>query len=214
MNDFLLLWLSLSFSGALATLALILLRPVLRRFSKKWQYYIWLLVILRLLVPVSLDINIVGGLFQQAQTHFTPQYTPAERFSESSDSDLSESPRFSIPENNNPQEFSESASDFFFPEKSYLGCYMAERCNGSFSPKGLWIQAACKNHRKGKRKNHQRAVARRSANSLYCNGRKEKNSCVYQFADSGAHADRYAESHDCSACQSDFTRRTAICFST
>lgn len=121
MNDFLLLWLSLSFSGALTALALILLRPVLRQFSKKWQYYIWLLVILRLLIPFSLDINIVGGLFQQAQTNFTPQYTPAERFSESSDSDLSESPGFSVPENNNPQKLSESASDFSFLKNHIWG---------------------------------------------------------------------------------------------
>lgn len=71
MNDFLLHWLSLSLSGSLAALAFILLRPGLRRFSKTWQYYLWLLVILRLLVPVSLDINIVGGLFQQAETYFS-----------------------------------------------------------------------------------------------------------------------------------------------
>lgn len=70
MNNLLLLCLSLSLSGSLAAFTLILLRPILRRFSKTWQYYIWLLVILRLLIPVSLDINIVGRLFQQAETRF------------------------------------------------------------------------------------------------------------------------------------------------
>lgn len=45
---------SLSLSGGLLILLLFLLRPLLRdRFSKRWQYYIWLLVILRLLLPMG-----------------------------------------------------------------------------------------------------------------------------------------------------------------
>lgn len=48
--------LSLSVSGALTGLALLLLRPFTERFfSKRWNYYIWLLVIARLLWPVSLS---------------------------------------------------------------------------------------------------------------------------------------------------------------
>ena len=48
--------LSLSLSGALTGLLILLIRPVTGRvFSKKWNYYIWLLVIARLLIPVSFE---------------------------------------------------------------------------------------------------------------------------------------------------------------
>ena len=46
--------LSLSLSGAVLILLLMLLRPLVReRVSRRWQYYIWLLVIARLLLPVG-----------------------------------------------------------------------------------------------------------------------------------------------------------------
>lgn len=90
MNDFLLLMISLSLSGSLVGLTLILLKPLLRCFSKKWHYYIWLLVIVRLLIPFSLDVNIVGEMFQQVETHFTAQYAQIEEPSESGGIVLSE----------------------------------------------------------------------------------------------------------------------------
>ena len=46
--------LSLSLSGSVLILLLTLLRPLVReRVSRRWQYYIWLLVIARLLLPVG-----------------------------------------------------------------------------------------------------------------------------------------------------------------
>lgn len=52
--------LSLSVSGGLIGLLIMLLRPVTRRvFAKKWTYYLWLLVLVRLMVPVHADINIM-----------------------------------------------------------------------------------------------------------------------------------------------------------
>lgn len=54
MHEILNLTLSLSLSGSVLILLLLLLRPLLRhRLSKRWQYYIWLLVIARLLLPLA-----------------------------------------------------------------------------------------------------------------------------------------------------------------
>ena len=78
MNDFLLLVISLSLSGALLTLLLAALRPLFKHLSRTWQYYIWLLVILRLLIPWSPEVNLVGGLFQQAEAYWTEQSVPVE----------------------------------------------------------------------------------------------------------------------------------------
>lgn len=78
MHNLLLLWLSLSLSGSMVIVMIFLLKPFLRRFSKTWQYYIWLLAILRLLIPFSPNVSSVGDLFHQVETHFTAQYTPAE----------------------------------------------------------------------------------------------------------------------------------------
>ncbi len=50
--------LSLSLSGALTGLLILLIRPVTKRFlSKRWNYYIWLLVIARLMLPVSVEMD-------------------------------------------------------------------------------------------------------------------------------------------------------------
>lgn len=57
------LLLSLSLSGSAVLLALVAFRPLLRRLGKTWQYYIWLVVVARLLLPVALPVNLVGGLF-------------------------------------------------------------------------------------------------------------------------------------------------------
>lgn len=55
--------LSLSLSGAFTGLVLLLIRPLTGKFfSKKWNYYIWLLLVVRLLIPVYFEIP--GGLWQ------------------------------------------------------------------------------------------------------------------------------------------------------
>lgn len=56
--------LSLSLSGSVLILVLLLLKPVLRdRVSKRWQYYIWLVVIARLLLPLASPVNLAGLIF-------------------------------------------------------------------------------------------------------------------------------------------------------
>ena len=64
MNTFMITLLSLSLSGAILIAVIYLLKPIYReRLSKTWQYYIWLIVIARLLLPFSLEFNLVGSLF-------------------------------------------------------------------------------------------------------------------------------------------------------
>ena len=51
--------LSLSFSGTILILLLFMCRPLYRnRLSKRWQYYIWLLVIARLLLPATPETSL------------------------------------------------------------------------------------------------------------------------------------------------------------
>lgn len=55
---------SLSLSGSFLILVLFLVKSVCKnRFSRQWQYYIWLVVIARLLLPIAPETNIVGALF-------------------------------------------------------------------------------------------------------------------------------------------------------
>ena len=64
MNSFMITLLSLSLSGAILIAVIYLCKPLYReRLSKTWQYYIWLIVIARLLLPFSLEFNLVGSLF-------------------------------------------------------------------------------------------------------------------------------------------------------
>ena len=66
MNEALKVVLSLSLSGSLLILLLLLLRPLFKgRLSKRWQYYIWLVVVARLLLPFAPETNLMGALFQE-----------------------------------------------------------------------------------------------------------------------------------------------------
>ena len=56
--------LSLSVSGSLLALVLFAGKPLLKnRVSKAFAYYIWLLVLLRLILPIAAPVNVVGTLF-------------------------------------------------------------------------------------------------------------------------------------------------------
>ncbi len=69
MNEFMKILLSLSVSGALLLLFILGLKPLYKsRFSKRWQYYIWIIVALRFLLPFTPDTTIVGSLFEKPGT--------------------------------------------------------------------------------------------------------------------------------------------------
>lgn len=58
MDDFIRTFLSISLSGAILICFILLLKPFYQaRISRRWQYYIWLLVILRLLLPVTTNFG-------------------------------------------------------------------------------------------------------------------------------------------------------------
>ena len=66
MNEFMKILLSLSVSGALLLLLILGLKPLYKnKFSKRWQYYIWIVVALRFLFPFTPDNAIVGSLFEK-----------------------------------------------------------------------------------------------------------------------------------------------------
>ena len=69
MNEFIKILLSLSVSGALLLLLILGLKPLYKnKFSKRWQYYIWIVVALRFLLPFTPDNAIVGSLFEKIDT--------------------------------------------------------------------------------------------------------------------------------------------------
>ena len=69
MNEFIKVLLSLSVSGALLLLFILGLKPLYKnKFSKRWQYYIWIVVALRFLLPFTPDTTIVGSLFEKFGT--------------------------------------------------------------------------------------------------------------------------------------------------
>jgi len=69
MSEFIKILLSLSVSGALLLLLILGLKPLYKsRFSKRWQYYIWIIVALRFLLPFTPDTTIVGSLFEKPGT--------------------------------------------------------------------------------------------------------------------------------------------------
>ena len=76
MNEIFKIFLSMSVSGGLLILALLLGKRFLKdKLSRQWQYYIWLVVILRLLLPFGSETNLLGKTYEavdQAITRAAP----------------------------------------------------------------------------------------------------------------------------------------------
>ena len=65
MNVALKIFLSMSFSGGLLILALLLGKRFLKdKISRQWEYYIWLIVLLRLLLPFGPEVSLMGKAYQ------------------------------------------------------------------------------------------------------------------------------------------------------
>ena len=81
MNAVLKIFLSMSVSGGLLILVLLLGKQLLKdKISRQWQYYIWLVVVLRLLLPFGPEANLLGKTYQavdQAVTRAAPLPQPA-----------------------------------------------------------------------------------------------------------------------------------------
>lgn len=69
MNNTVITILSLSVSGSILALILLAGKPLLKnRVSKAFSYYIWLLVLMRLIVPISAPVNVMDTLFHSEQS--------------------------------------------------------------------------------------------------------------------------------------------------
>ena len=67
MNGLMKMVLSLSASGSLTILVLFLCKPFLKnRMGRQWQYYLWLVAVARLLLPLAPEVSLVGMLFQDS----------------------------------------------------------------------------------------------------------------------------------------------------
>ena len=68
MNNVMLIFLSLSLSGSILAVLLLILKPFIKnKLSQTWQYYIWLIVILRFLLPFTPQASVVGEMAQYLQ---------------------------------------------------------------------------------------------------------------------------------------------------
>lgn len=77
MNELFKVVLSLSLSGSLLILVLLLSRPLYRnRLSRWWQHAIWLLVIVRLLLPFGMAQSLVGTIFEQLEAAASGEAVP------------------------------------------------------------------------------------------------------------------------------------------
>lgn len=73
MNTLLFVFLSLSVSGSFLTIILFALRPFIKnRMSQTWQYYIWLIVIFRFLLPLTPEVSVVGEMSRYIQNMSNP----------------------------------------------------------------------------------------------------------------------------------------------
>ncbi len=80
MNEIMKILVSLSVSGTLLLLLLLGLKQFYKnKFSRRWQYYIWVIVALRFLIPFTADTTVVGSLFEKFGTEAVTDGIPADR---------------------------------------------------------------------------------------------------------------------------------------
>lgn len=74
MTEFIKTLLSLSLSGTLLMLLVLLPKPLYReRFSRRWQYYIWIVVALRFVLPFTTENTLTGYLFTRMEAAALPE---------------------------------------------------------------------------------------------------------------------------------------------
>lgn len=92
MNMIIKIFLSMSFSGTLLILTLFAIKHFLKnKISRRWQYYIWLIVIVRLLLPFAPEINLMEKLFKTIN-HITVQYNIPQKQNPIDEEDISHIP--------------------------------------------------------------------------------------------------------------------------
>lgn len=75
--------LSLSVSGSVLACILFLLKPIIKdRMSKTWQYYIWLVVLARLILPFSFENNLIKKVVTGADSLLASEYAAFQQSSE------------------------------------------------------------------------------------------------------------------------------------
>lgn len=74
MNDIFKIILSLSISGTILSLIILALKPLIRhKLPKSFQYYIWVVVLLRLLLPFSFEESIINKMFDKSTIYTNTQ---------------------------------------------------------------------------------------------------------------------------------------------
>lgn len=108
--------LSLSISGTLVGLLLFAIKAFTKnKFMKSWHYYIWLIVIFRLLLPIRLETNLVGSFFhsQPAVVHMdVSEPDMQDEAGSSSISDSGEAAKSFVPSDTESESLSPNPSAF------------------------------------------------------------------------------------------------------
>ncbi len=79
MIELLKILLSLSLSGSLIILVLLLCKPLYKnKLSRQWQYYIWLIVVARLLLAFTPEVSLVGSIFQGVEQTIVQIFTAGQ----------------------------------------------------------------------------------------------------------------------------------------
>ncbi|MDE5825753.1 MAG: M56 family metallopeptidase [Lachnospiraceae bacterium] len=139
--------LSLSLSGALIGIFIAAIHPFTEKyFSKKWNYYIWLLVVIRLLLPFHFEFDFLKPLnfhvgFSQyndkAQTGGMVQYDGGKRLNSSEQFDDIQQSKPNLPRSNiTTAQHNEHSTALTQPEAD------AALLGAKFSAAGIWTAAA------------------------------------------------------------------------
>ena len=97
MNILLKMFLSMSFSGSLFILLLLAGKRFLKdRISRQWQYYIWLIVVVRLLLPFTPETNLMGKAYQAIDQTITHSVSLPQQPSSSGDSNAFHIPAYGM----------------------------------------------------------------------------------------------------------------------
>lgn len=117
MNELLLIYLSLSLSASVLIVFLFFCKPLVKdKLSRQWQYYIWLIVIARLLLPLASEGNLLDKTFESIGRAYYGEESPSYE-----DDDSSTLPLLSSNSEKSSYGFSKEENTGFYPlQEAYL----------------------------------------------------------------------------------------------
>jgi beta-lactamase regulating signal transducer with metallopeptidase domain len=136
MNEIIKLILSLSLSGTILALLIFIIKPLIKyKLSKVIQYYLWIVVLLRLIVPFSFENSIMNKMFYKNETSLARSHNTVQSIGKTSDNIVNSSMIEKVEENKANKVYNSKSNDSNY----YQGALNKDNVKDLFNKYALYL---------------------------------------------------------------------------